>query len=101
MKPYVLSVLAGLLVGVVYALINVRSPAPPVIALVGLLGILVGEQIVPLAKRLISPDPVNVGWVKEECAPHILGTLPVGKSSMLGSLPVGTPAGSSNRETDA
>ena len=34
------------------ALLNVRSPAPPVIALVGLLGILIGEQLPPLAKRL-------------------------------------------------
>jgi XapX domain-containing protein len=32
----------------------VRSPAPPVVALVGLLGMLAGEQIVPVAKRLID-----------------------------------------------
>lgn len=54
MKPYILSLAAGLLVGFVYGLINVRSPAPPVIALVGLFGILLGEQVVPLAKRLIE-----------------------------------------------
>ena len=41
MKVYLLSLGAGLLVGIVYSLLNVRSPAPPVIALVGLLGILV------------------------------------------------------------
>jgi XapX domain-containing protein len=81
MKPYLLSLGAGLLVGIVYSLINVRSPAPPVIALVGLLGILAGEQIVPLAKRLFSDLPVSVGWVKQECAPHVLGTLPVGQSA--------------------
>ncbi len=80
MKPYLLSLGAGLLVGIVYSLINVRSPAPPVIALVGLLGILAGEQIVPLAKRLMSQEPVTTGWLKKECAPHILGTLPVGES---------------------
>jgi XapX domain-containing protein len=80
MKPYLLSLGAGLLVGIVYSLINVRSPAPPVIALVGLLGILAGEQIVPLAKRLLSDQPVTTGWLKRECAPHILGTLPVGES---------------------
>lgn len=45
MKPYLLSLGAGLLVGVIYSLLNVRSPAPPVIALIGLLGILVGEQL--------------------------------------------------------
>jgi XapX domain-containing protein len=80
MKPYLLSLGAGLLVGIVYSLLNVRSPAPPVIALVGLLGILAGEQIVPLAKRLLSDQPVTTGWLKKECAPHVLGTLPVGES---------------------
>jgi XapX domain-containing protein len=49
-----ISIGAGLLVGIIYSLINVRSPAPPVVALVGLLGILVGEQIPPLEQ--IPPD---------------------------------------------
>ncbi|GAB2655356.1 DUF1427 family protein [Arenimonas aestuarii] len=76
MKIYMLSLLAGLLVGVVYGLINVRSPAPPVVALIGLLGILLGEQAVPLAKRFLSPDPVSIGWVKERCGEHVFGALP-------------------------
>jgi XapX domain-containing protein len=76
MKIYLLSLGAGILVGVVYAFLNVRSPAPPVIALVGLLGILIGEQSIPLIKRLMSTDPVTTSWIKEECAPHILGSLP-------------------------
>ncbi len=41
---YLISLGAGILAGVLYGLINVRSPAPPAIALVGLLGMLVGEQ---------------------------------------------------------
>jgi XapX domain-containing protein len=45
MKVYLVALAAGLLVGVVYGLLNVPSPAPPVIALVGLLGILLGEQV--------------------------------------------------------
>lgn len=61
MKPYLLSLGVGLLVGVLYALLNVRSPAPPVIALVGLLGMLMGEQVVPLGKRLLlRPQGVAV-----------------------------------------
>lgn len=52
MKPYLLSLGAGLVVGIVYHLLNVRSPAPPVVALVGLFGILLGEQIIPVAKRI-------------------------------------------------
>jgi len=80
MKIYVLSLSVGLLVGLIYGVLNVRSPAPPVIALIGLLGILVGEQIVPLAKRLVSSEPVSSAWVREQCVPHIFGQLP-GKSA--------------------
>lgn len=81
MKPYLLSLAAGLVVGVIYSLMNVRSPAPPVIALIGLLGILAGEQVVPLAKRMLSSHPVDIGWFKQQCVPHMLGRLPVGIST--------------------
>jgi XapX domain-containing protein len=80
MKVYLVSLAAGLLVGVIYGVLNVRSPAPPVIALIGLLGILLGEQLVPLAKRLVSSEPVSTAWVREQCVPHIFGQLP-GKSA--------------------
>ncbi len=73
MKIYLLSLGAGILVGCIYALLNVRSPAPPMIALLGLLGILVGEQLVPLAKRIINGEPVTVSWLKSECAPRMMG----------------------------
>ena len=59
MKPYILSLGAGLLIGVIYSLMGVRSPAPPIIALIGLAGILAGEQIVPLAKRLIDTPAIT------------------------------------------
>jgi len=54
MKAYLLSFGVGVLVGAIYALLNVRSPAPPIIALLGLLGILLGEQIPPAAKKLAA-----------------------------------------------
>jgi XapX domain-containing protein len=54
MKPYLVSLLLGVLVGVIYALFQVRSPAPPVIALLGLAGILAGEQLVPLVRSFLS-----------------------------------------------
>lgn len=54
---YLISLGAGVLAGLLYGLINVRSPAPPAIALIGLLGMLIGEQIVPLAKRLLDGTP--------------------------------------------
>ena len=58
MKPYLLSLGAGLVVGLVYSLMGVRSPAPPAIALIGLLGILLGEQALPLAGRLLRDGNV-------------------------------------------
>lgn len=73
MKVYLLSLGAGLLIGVIYALLHVRSPAPPVVALLGLLGMLVGEQLVPLAKRAMSGAPVSVAWFHQECTPRITG----------------------------
>ena len=76
MKLYLLALAVGLLVGVIYALLNVRSPAPPVVALIGLLGILVGEQLPPLAKRLLARQPVTIAWAKENSGPHVLGPLP-------------------------
>ncbi|MER7029171.1 MULTISPECIES: DUF1427 family protein [Streptomyces] len=36
---------AGLVVGAMYALLRVRSPAPPLIALTGLAGMLIGYGI--------------------------------------------------------
>ncbi|MDY0970028.1 DUF1427 family protein [Siccibacter turicensis] len=45
MSAFLISAAAGVLIGMVYALLNVRSPAPPAIALTGLLGILIGEQL--------------------------------------------------------
>ncbi len=77
MKVYLFSLAAGLLVGIIYSLINVRSPAPPVVALVGLLGILVGEQIVPFAKTLWNREPAAVSWL-HQIKPHMFGHLPKG-----------------------
>ena len=45
-QPYAVSLIAGLGIGIVYGLIAVRSPAPPIIALLGLLGMLAGEAAV-------------------------------------------------------
>ena len=50
MKAYLVSLALGTLCGVIYGLFNVRSPAPPLVALVGLLGILLGEQLPPLVR---------------------------------------------------
>jgi XapX domain-containing protein len=78
MKLYLISLAAGTLVGVIYGLLDVCSPAPPIVALIGLLGMLLGEQAVPLAKRLIAREPINVSWLSLQCGPHVLGQLPRG-----------------------
>ena len=85
MKLYLLSFGAGLLVGVVYSLLQVRSPAPPIVALVGLLGILIGEQAIPLVKRLVQREGVTVGWVREQCGEHVFGALPGDKRTAAAS----------------
>jgi XapX domain-containing protein len=41
----------GLIVGVAYGLVQVRSPAPPLIALAGLLGMVLGEQAIDMLKH--------------------------------------------------
>ncbi len=81
MKVYLISLAAGLLVGVIYAVINVRSPAPPAIALIGLLGMLIGEQVPPIVKRLMGNQPVSVSWFRQECAPKITGVEPIPKET--------------------
>jgi XapX domain-containing protein len=76
MKPYIVTLALGLLVGVIYALFNVRSPAPPIIALVGLLGILIGEQIPPLFKHAMKPEKTAQTWMRDQVQPHVFGHLP-------------------------
>ena len=76
MRTYLLSLGAGLLVGIVYSMLNVRSPAPPVVALVGLLGMLIGEQIVPLARHMLAGSHIAAAWRQSQATPHIFGLLP-------------------------
>jgi XapX domain-containing protein len=78
MKAYLLSLGAGLLVGVIYSLVRVRSPAPPLVALVGLLGILAGEQILPLAKSFWKEGSIKTAWDQSNCGSHLFGMLPGG-----------------------
>jgi XapX domain-containing protein len=75
MKPYLIALAMGLLVGVLYACFQVRSPAPPVIALVGLLGILLGEQIPPLVRQWLAPQAQH-SWLHQQVKPHVFGELP-------------------------
>jgi len=53
---YLISLAIGLFVGVIYGALDFRSPAPPAIALVGLMGMLLGEKLWPMGRQLLS------GW---------------------------------------
>ena len=55
MTGYLMSLLMGLVVGAAYGLVHVRSPAPPMIAIVGLFGMVLGQQAVDMAKRRSAP----------------------------------------------
>jgi len=50
MKMYAISLAMGVLVGLIYGATGIRSPAPPLVALFGLLGMLGGEALLPIAK---------------------------------------------------
>jgi XapX domain-containing protein len=76
MKVYLISLGAGILIGIIYSVLGVRSPAPPAIALVGLLGMLIGEQVLPPVKRMMAGEPVTTAWFRQECVPKITGNPP-------------------------
>jgi XapX domain-containing protein len=52
---YLVSLLMGVAIGVVYGFVQVRSPAPPLIALVGLLGMVLGEHAGNAGHHYIKP----------------------------------------------
>lgn len=54
MKAYVISLAVGIAVGLLYNLLSVKSPAPPTVALVGLLGMLAGENAIPFVRHCIA-----------------------------------------------
>lgn len=66
MKPLIIALAVGLIVGAFYGSLNVRSPAPPYVALLGLLGILLGEQGVQAVRRHLHPPTAAVAPSKTE-----------------------------------
>jgi len=62
MKVLLVSFAVGLFVGVLYGVIRVKSPAPPIVALLGLLGMVLGEQLGGwiLARRVSFAHAVSV-----------------------------------------
>ena len=64
------------MVGIIYSLLSVRSPAPPLVALVGLLGILVGEQVIPVGKQLLGGSAFSTACSETRATASVLGQLP-------------------------
>jgi XapX domain-containing protein len=63
MKVLFISFVVGLGVGVLYGLIRVKSPAPPIVALLGLLGMVLGEQL----GTWVHTKKVNVSQAASVC----------------------------------
>jgi xanthosine utilization system XapX-like protein len=47
-----------------------------VVALVGLFGILIGEQIIPMTKQMLDGSHLAAAWRQSHSTPHIFGLLP-------------------------
>ena len=67
MKVLLVSFAVGLFVGVLYGVIRVKSPAPPIVALLGLLGMVLGEQLGGwiLAKKVSLTQAASVCLVSK------------------------------------
>jgi XapX domain-containing protein len=63
MKDLLISFSDGAFVGLRYGFIKVKSPAPPIIALLGLFGMVVGEQV----GGWIHTRKVNVAHAASTC----------------------------------
>ena len=55
MKNYLISLAVGCGGGLLYALLRVKSPAPPLVALAGLLGMVAGEEVLPWLREVLLP----------------------------------------------
>lgn len=71
MKETILSFAVGLFVGIAYGILRVKSPAPPIIALTGLLGMVLGEQAaVRFLVKKVPAATATVSSIAGEGASH-------------------------------
>jgi XapX domain-containing protein len=86
MKPYILSLLGGILAGAIYSLIRVRSPAPPMVALVGLLGMVIGTQIIPTGRQLLASTTLPFAKI-EVVQTHTTRSPPLNNAKLISRAP--------------
>lgn len=80
LQPYLISLAIGVGVGVVYGLLDTRSPAPPIIALLGLLGMLAGESLTGWAKKHLTAEEAAVQCLHNKSFAHDRSTTAVSES---------------------
>jgi XapX domain-containing protein len=68
MKAYLLSLGVGVFVG---SLIGVRQPAPAVVALIGLLGIPIGEQVILVGRQVLTGSGFGAAWLQSDCTQRL------------------------------
>jgi XapX domain-containing protein len=84
MRIYLLSLGARILVGVICNLLQVRSPAP---SLAALLGTLVGEQAIPVGKQVLSGVPFVSACARSQAIDHLFGELPGRRGAKAAAIP--------------
>jgi XapX domain-containing protein len=67
MRVLLISFVVGLLVGVLYGVIRVKSPAPPIVALLGLFGMVLCEQAGGwlLTKKILAANVASAHVVEQ------------------------------------
>ena len=61
-----------IMIGIVSVLITFFAS----VGMYGLLGILMGEQVIPVAKRMVEGSHLAAAWRQAQCTSHIFGLLP-------------------------
>ncbi len=74
---YVISLGVGFAVGLLYWLLKVQSPAPPLIALAGLLGMVLGEHAIPVVKAQLFAQALTVQVVEQMRGTSVPKSAPV------------------------
>jgi XapX domain-containing protein len=83
MKDLLISFAVGAFVGLLYGVIKVKSPAPPIIALLGLLGMVIGEQV----GSWVHTRNANVAHAAATCLSGKRWDTPVKASGQVSGLP--------------
>jgi XapX domain-containing protein len=83
MKDLLISFAVGAFVGLLYGVIKVKSPAPPIIALLGLLGMVVGEQV----GAWVHTRNANVAHAVATCLSGKRWDIPVEVAEQVSGLP--------------